>query len=229
MDGYMARHILSDPNIAKETFADYAFTASAIFAAQQVALRSGHTTRCLDTEYPYFIFRSLDPCLRRIVSALDCTPLSINLWSENPPVGEEKEFLAKLLVTLEGRTVRTMGLEQIFQLFECSENTEGVRETRARLFQVESPPPQGKIGILVMGKFGHAKDYILAFDRLKSRLSELAVVLIYDKRSVVDLCWPALASIHPWRGMALKHLAYQKDLYQDDYVLAALQANFVYS
>jgi hypothetical protein len=71
-----------------------------------------------------------------------------------------------------------------------------------------------------------ADNYIQAFDSLQSRLSEVAVVLIYARRAILDECCSLIVSKPIWRGVVVKHLAYQKELLATDFALLALQANF---
>jgi len=227
LDGYITKHILSDPKIAQESFADFAFTASCIFAAQQVAMRSGYITRMLDLEYPCFIFRSLDPCIMRIMLALHNLPLVIDWWSRGTSTAEQDKIRDDLLGLFASRINKANPIEQIVQTFSCSEDRSEIKEEQITLFETKSISPRGKIGLLTMSKLGTVDDYILAFNHFKSNLSEVAVVVIYDKRFVIDQCVSTLIHLNSWRGIALKHLSYSENVDRNDYALVALKTNFI--
>ena len=235
MDGFMAQQILGDPTIAQESFSDYAFVASAIFAAQQVAMRSGLDTRFLKTEYPFFVSQQLDKSLIRILKALNYVPLVVNWWVRSLTPQNYDAEIVQMLELFNSRVIKLNSIgenvvrhiEQALQILSVSEDASTLRFQRAALTPFDGVITDGKIGLLVMPKFGNSADYSFMFSRLKPRLSEEAVVLIYDKRRIVDDCCSTLVAMHQWRGIALKHLAYQKKLSPDDYAILALQANYI--
>lgn len=227
IDGYMAQQILSDPLIAEQSFADYAFTAASIFAAEQISVRSGIFSRRLDSEYACFAFRSFEPSLKRIIQAVRYVPLVLDWW----PLSEKQkadymETAARHILLLDQRAP----VEQSLHILSISDSESEAHEVRVGLKPNQClPMVQAKIGLLVMSKFGKASDYILAFDRLKPKFSEQITIMIYDRRAILDQCYLPLTLQNTWRGIAIKHLSYQSDFRQDDYALMVLQASFTYT
>jgi hypothetical protein len=189
-----------------------------------MSIRSGIRNRRLDVEYSHFIAGSLAPCLTRIVGALNDTPLLLNYWTGETRKDAHDAIWNSLNRLAIERAAMKQPTEQACHYFECS-TIGGIAEKFAEVFQAQVPAAHGKIGLLVMSNFVEIDKYILAFDHFQSRLSDLAVVLIYDSSDVVDEVCSALVSRHLWRGIALKKLAYQKEIRATDFALLALQAN----
>jgi len=235
MDGFMAQKILGDPTIAKEPFAHYAFIASAIFASQQVALRSGITERLIRNEYPVFVYRNLDETIVRIVSALDYVPLIVEWWQQKKETFEDAGVILRLLNFFKSRikTLTPFGValnkqvEQAF-LIVSYEDSENPNPVRAVIQPHEHMAVDGGIGLLVMPLYGNTTDYIRVFERAKKRLTQQAVILIYDKRPIVDDCYFVLSAKYAWHGATIKHLTYNSQGTNEDYSLLALQVNYFY-
>jgi hypothetical protein len=232
LDGYFARLLLSDPTISQENFAHYAFTISAIFAAQQLAIRSGADTRLLDIEYPVFVSKTLDAKLMRIVSALNYIPLIINWWQKEESEPKDNDHIAQLLKKFKEREISLTPagemvdrpIQQILQTLSFDAN--GRYKCRG-VYATQDEPiiKKGAVGLLVMADYGNAEDYTKIFELFSKRFCSQITVLIYDKRTVVDACLKNLIDKHLWRGMALKHLTYRKTLQSHHYTLLALQSN----
>ena len=226
LDGYFAQKILTDPSISKEQFADYAFMASTIFASHQAAMRTGFVDRPLFGEHAFYLTRTIKPCWPRLLNILDTIPMVLSWWPKGSETHAQAVNVLKMVQVMEGRKTKSPYIQQVMQSFSCGMGGHAPEEVPISIVKSASDLIRGKIGLLVMSDLLEVGDYVAAFRCLKPRFSDLVTVMIYDKRPVVDLCLTALSSMNGWRGIALKHLAYQHELKHDDYALLALQANF---